>query len=260
MEMARLAAYKPLRTGLAAIGLVAAVCIAIANGDDATIPNSRLVLAKEYPEDSQLTAVSAEDPNSRIVTDEVRSITDPPPKAIYRNVLHGSPKQIHGRGISRLFPDHRFYTFSFGQKPASESQQLPGLLYNIRFTIAVAKDNSVFRLKGMTTCDSFGEFLARQNVKIEDAADARLVADAYSEIFRQPRAVSISQVSDRQWRFMIPRDQPGVRRDVLVYLDAQSKVRSTEYRVVSSPREDPGGGKEESEFAGGVSVLSKRTR
>jgi hypothetical protein len=208
--------------------------MAIANGDDATIPTAKLILGKEYPEDSALTAISPEDPHSKIVADEVRSITEVPPTSIYRNVLYGPPKQVHGRGIERLFPNHCFYTFTFGQKAASKSQQLLGLLYGIRFTIAVAKDNSVFRLEAVTTCTSFAEFLARNKVRIGNADEARLVSDACAEIHRTPRAQAVQKISDRQWRFLVPTEQPGVRRDVLVELDQDFQVRSTKYEAVST--------------------------
>lgn len=220
------------------VTVVAWILLGSFAGDDAAAP-PKWILAPpnspiHQPGDSKLLEVTKDNPHWKTVEAEVLYIEQVRDESPSTNSMDAEPREIQGEAVSKLFPQHRFYVFTFTQRQKPDEPRVMGLLYGLHYSIAVGKDGTVFRLTGITSYRPFIEFLAQEKVKIRNAEEAQLVQDALCETSRRSKGGTAEKLSERQWRletlyiYAPETREPTHRRPVLINLDETLTVKPPE--------------------------------
>ncbi|MFH1924137.1 MAG: hypothetical protein ABIP48_30145 [Planctomycetota bacterium] len=224
------------------MSIALATCTAHGSQEDAEPP--KLVRAPanwpiHLPEDSELLPLAEDDPCWKAIAGQIATLKENFARNKLLDVeMFGSPREIKGNAIAKLFPNHRFFVFMWNEKvkePLPPNTSRPGgLLLAARAVIAIDKEGVVKRFRNYWSIELAGEFLAKNRVKIQNAEDARLVWDALCEIYRRERTGGIEKVSERVWRLGIEKDNRG-RHYYDVRLNPDFSVKSMEYGWETGP-------------------------
>lgn len=204
-----------------------------------------------WPEDSPLLPVAEDDPAHRTVAREMERIKERYARFEAVDAAFSPPREIEGKALQQLFPNHRFFLLAWDEK---EAQPLPagvprpiGLALCLNEPLAVDREGQVARLLGpIPHFAPFGDFLAANGVKITAKEDGRLVWGAVCELYRLPRDGRIEKLSDRRWRLGVvtfrprdgdrPQDGDPEKAYFGVQLNPDLSVKSARFE-----REQPGG-------------------
>jgi hypothetical protein len=158
----------------------------------------RLSRAYIRPDDSQLYAINANDRADAVVKELLASIehryaSDP---VCYAAVDYS--KEMKGRATRQLFPDYRFFVYQWAEKAKNPSEFVCGTVFLEAFCFD--RNFQITKFRSVSNRREFGELLAKEKVKIDGEPNARLVWDAFCEVYRWPfKTDKIEQISDRVW-------------------------------------------------------------
>lgn len=120
---------------------------------------------------------------------------------------------IRGDSVANLLTGYRFMMLSYEQtvrEPLPVGAERPiGLAAGILRPVAIGKENKATVFDGLRDVSSFGKLLAENRVRVEHITDAKLVRDAFCEVFRWEGTGSVEKTSQHTWQVTVSRDLFG---------------------------------------------------
>lgn len=143
--------------------------------------------------------------------------------------------EIDTAPVRGLFPDYRFFTITWNQRPVDETKALTrAYAWGLAVTLAVARDtHSVTEFSHYGNYVEFGDFLRRERIRIADESDARLVWDAFCDIHHKRwNQQGNDRIHSALWHLGVVTIERS-RYYYEVVIDADGLVQSGELRSVA---------------------------
>jgi hypothetical protein len=109
--------------------------------------------------------------------------------------------EIPASSLANLFPDLRFFTTSWSERPIPGKERAAAFAWGLGVTLICTADGKLVRSVGHHgNYEEFGEFLAVEKIAIHSAGDAKRVWDAYCDLHQKHwKDQTAIKVSDTVW-------------------------------------------------------------
>jgi hypothetical protein len=169
------------------------------------------------------TAVKESDPIFPVLEARKAAIAKPYEEGKLAQPVFTRWAQVDSPTVAQLFPKLRFASISYDLRPHPESNGRVSLAGGLGMTLAIDRATHRLEREFPTTgnYEAYGKLLVDLQIPIRNAADAKLVWDAFCDIHgRGSKSAEIKKVSAAEWHLGISRyDQTisvteGIRTDV----------------------------------------------
>lgn len=180
--------------------------------------------------------LSPDNPDKQLVYAEAASLIASYKKSGFATASVAEPVQLQTGVLRRLFPNHRFYLIGWNEHPV-KGKRVMGLGFGIYYNFIVGTGNEITKLSGTGNFEDYGQFLSKNNVKIKNSEDARLVWLAFCDIHQRLwHSRDLKQVSATEWYLGLYQTDEPFRKEEFYFwyriiLDDNQKVTSARLMV-----------------------------